>query len=431
VKNNLEEKNEPKVALVCKRDTGGAGIACARLHLGLLAHGYSSRLLLQTGSEEYGQRAILPDFAQSPRGFSGFTRKVAQKALGHKLKKELSKIAVCRPSGLERLSLPRSGYNLLKAETVKNADIINLHWVGDVLDWPSFFRGIDKPVIWTLHDENPFSGVQHYEEPFLGMDERGFPLPRVQTVQERLWEQRYVQKKLGWLKNFKRLFIVSPSRWLMEKSMASPVFSHFPHFHIPNGVPEDIYRTLNRDQCRDFLGLPRKKFLLLFVAEETSNRRKGLEYLLKAINLLPTKIREDISLVSVGSFANSNAAANRYILGPIRDERLMTLAYNAADAFVIPSLVDNLPNTIIESQMCGTPVVGFPAGGIGEMIQEYSDGVLCENVSVAALVRGIQQVFEEGAKFDREALSNAASEKYATFKQAQAYMHLYHNIYNS
>lgn len=431
MKNNPEEKNGPRVALVCKRDTGGAGIACARLHDGLLAKRYSSRLLLHTGAGEDAQRAFLPDYAQ-PRGWiSGFARKVARKALGYRLKKELSQLMACRPPELERLSLPFSGYNLLKSDTIKNADVINLHWVGDVLDWPSFFHGIDKPVIWTLHDENPFSGVQHYEETFLGMDEQGFPMPRVQSAQERLWEQRYVQLKLGWLKNFNRLFVVSPSRWLMEKSMASPVFGRFPHYHIPNGVPQEIYRILDRDQCRDFLGLPKNKFLLLFVAEETTNRRKGLEFLLKAINLLPTKIREDIGLVSIGSFANRNQAANRYVLGPIRDERLMALAYNAADAFVIPSLVDNLPNTIIESQMCGTPVVGFPAGGIREMLQYNADGVLCENISVPALVKGIQSVLAEGTKFDRKAISAAASEKYSTIKQAQAYIDLYDRIYNS
>ena len=52
----------------------------------------------------------------------------------------------------------------------------------------------------------------------------------------------------------------------------------------------------------------------------------------------------------------------------------MVAAYSCADLFVIPSLEDNLPNTIMESMACGTPCVGFEIGGIPEMIDHRVNG---------------------------------------------------------
>ena len=46
-------------------------------------------------------------------------------------------------------------------------------------------------------------------------------------------------------------------------------------------------------------------------------------------------------------------------LGYISDQDSMISVYACADMFVIPSLEDNLPNTIMESMACGTPCVGF------------------------------------------------------------------------
>ena len=48
--------------------------------------------------------------------------------------------------------------------------------------------------------------------------------------------------------------------------------------------------------------------------------------------------------------------------------------YNAADLFVLPSLEDNLPNTIMEAMACGVPCVGFKSGGIPEMIDHRKNG---------------------------------------------------------
>jgi glycosyltransferase involved in cell wall biosynthesis len=76
-------------------------------------------------------------------------------------------------------------------------------------------------------------------------------------------------------------------------------------------------------------------------------------------------------------------------LGMLKEESKIVQAYNAADLFILPSLEDNLPNTIMESLSCGTPVVAFSTGGIPEMIDHKVNGYLAEYKNAEDLANGI------------------------------------------
>ena len=61
-------------------------------------------------------------------------------------------------------------------------------------------------------------------------------------------------------------------------------------------------------------------------------------------------------------------------LGYVSDDKHIVDIYNSADVFVLPSLSENLPNTIMEAMACGVPSVGFRVGGIPEMIDHKKNG---------------------------------------------------------
>ena len=63
-------------------------------------------------------------------------------------------------------------------------------------------------------------------------------------------------------------------------------------------------------------------------------------------------------------------------LGYIKEEVVLSKLYQEADIFMIPSRVDNLPFTAMESLSCGTPVVGFAIGGIPEIVDHLVNGFL-------------------------------------------------------
>ena len=67
---------------------------------------------------------------------------------------------------------------------------------------------------------------------------------------------------------------------------------------------------------------------------------------------------------------------NARFFGKINDEEKLALLYSAADLFILPSKEDNLPNVMLESIACGTPVIGFDIGGLSDVIKNYKTGYL-------------------------------------------------------
>jgi glycosyltransferase involved in cell wall biosynthesis len=173
--------------------------------------------------------------------------------------------------------------------------------------------------------------------------------------------------------------------------------------------------------------LPKDKKVVLFVAESiNNNNRKGFVYLRRVFEELSDS---DVVLCAVGSKKASIKSLNNLIeLGPIHDEKMMSLAYSAADVFVIPSLMDNLPNTVIESLMCGTPVIGFPVGGIVEMVQNEINGYIALDISVKSLKDVLWKFLNDEVIFNSTEIRSKTIEKYDLMVQANQYINLYNNL---
>ena len=163
--------------------------------------------------------------------------------------------------------------------------------------------------------------------------------------------------------------------------------------------------------------------------------RKGFNYLKEACEYLSRreKISKDELLIVVFGGNSEEIAALLpypvYHVGYIRDAEKMIDLYNAVDLFVIPSMEDNLPNTIMEAMACGTPCVGFDVGGIPEMIDHRQNGYVAEYKNADDLANGIRWILEEA---DPEILSTNARKKveqsYSEEIVAKQHMALYHSL---
>jgi glycosyltransferase involved in cell wall biosynthesis len=335
-----------------------------------------------------------------------------------------------RIEGLEMISLPLSPFDLTKHRDYASADIIHLHWVSELLDWPTFFAKNRKPVVWTLHDKNPFSGIEHYDNSFLCIDKNGDPKIREKSNHEIELSEKWLNLKREVLKKRKcEIYIVSPSAWLLNESLKSELFSGFSHSLIPNGLDETKFINHSKAESRRFFNIPEDQLILLFVADYITNKRKGIDYLLKAIESVKNKAK--LMVYSIGNSNENNDKGGLFALGRIEDEDTMAKAYSAADVFVIPSLEDNLPNTMLESLMCGTPVIGFPVGGIAETIEDGVNGYLCDDISVNALEKTIKKYIENKNLFNPEQIALDARKKFSGDIQARAYIELYKQILNN
>lgn len=422
-----------KVILINTYDTGGAANSCKRLHLGLLSIGIKSNVLLRFKQNNWIKSS---NFIQPAKTISFFEK------INNKLKRILKELKLYsnkdisqdkelvflknRNRSLEMFSFPNSHLDITQCEIYEEADIVNLHWVANFLDYQNFFKINNKPVVWTLHDMNPFSGGEHYEEKYLGIDDVGFPIKRQISEEEKRIAIENIEKKKQAISRVNNLTIVAPCQWLAEEARKSEVFINNKVIYIPYGLDSEIFSPRDKFFSRELLNIPKDKKVILFVADSINNNRKGFVFLRRAMELLKDS---NLILCAVGNENNElDAIENVIKLGSIRDERLMSIVYSAADVFVIPSLMDNLPNTVLESLMCGTPVIGFPVGGILDMIQHKKNGLIVKEISVQSLFETLKEFLEFENVFDSNEIRKNAVEKYDLKIQAYEYKKLFNSI---
>ena len=393
--------------------SGGAAIACKRLHLSLLSEGYDSKLL------------VLNNTNKTPETYSFIALNSIWDKLIHKLKLRYFNYRYYRPykynlSGHYLHTPTPSVFDITQHELYEWADIINLHWVSGFLDFPSFFtKNSSKPIVWTLHDMNPFTGGCHHAEACEGFKFECKKCPQLASNFDSYNHQNWQLKSIV---SLNQLTIVTPSFWLTNVSKSSSLFKNRNHVVIPNPIDSFTFRLYNKEFCKSIFNIPIATKTLLFVSQNIKTPLKGLKYLFEIVN----KFDDNILILVVGETRfDVNNERIKY-LGTIQDERLMALAYNASDLFILPSLAENLPNVIVESLSCGTPVVAFDVGGIPDLIDNTINGFLVEKGNTNELLSALKKALS--ITWDRNKISEMTHAKYNFKKQAKEYASLFEKL---
>jgi glycosyltransferase involved in cell wall biosynthesis len=273
-------------------------------------------------------------------------------------------------------SLPVSDYDLSKHPLVMEADLIHLHWTAGFLDWPSFFGKVIKPVVWTIHDENLYFGGFHYRKDQIANI----------SVYKKL-EKKLIEIKQKSIDHCKNLSIVSLSRMMLKLSLSEEIVKNRKHYLISNSVDHNIFRKFDKKLSRNVFGLPPDKIILIFISYYLNDKRKGFTELLMALNELDIS---NIALFAIGiGKAEIDNKIEIYYPGAINDTRLLSLAYSAADIYVMPSFHEAFAQTPLEALACGLPVVAFPCSGTEELINE-KNGVRATEFTVVSLKNSIK-----------------------------------------
>lgn len=416
-----------KVLHICTMDTPGAGGAVIRLHLELESLGIQSKVLVLHKSSSISNNIV--QFKQNNNIF----RQICNRLISLELKAYRNS----RPQGLGAFSVDRTAYTVGTHPLVKEADIINLHWIANMIDYEEFFRNTQgKPIVWTLHDRNPITGGCHlpgdcrrYETgcgacPNLGSHKLNDLSHKIFRRKEKIYQKHTIH-------------LVVPSKTFFECVKRSVLFKHCHITIIPHGVPLDIFSIRDKQFARNLLSLPGDTTFILCGAFYLP-KSKGFDYLREALNLLSQQHKlTKIGLIVFGAYSpivdyiSKETGFSTSYLGYINNELILSCIYSAADVLVIPSSEEAFGLTCLESVACGTPVIAFNnVGGFPEMIKSAETGFLVTQKDTAELTEKIIWMINH-PKERKQMGENArrlVEQEYTLEVQAKRYLELYKSI---
>jgi len=379
-----------KIALISTFDqTGGAAIACHRLMTALTTQGAEPTMLVQRKSSDQSNIISMNQGIFQNRGFLNF-------ALERALFLPYEKSKALR----FKFSPGNVGQSIAHHKIIQEADVIHIHWFNQAfisLEHLKQLGALGKPLIWTLHDMWAFTGGCHYNDGCIQYQSNcgHCPLlskPSSKDLSYRLWQKRS--------KLYQQLDIqfVTCSNWLKSEALKSDLIQEESIQAVPNPIDTDQFRPLIKNQLREEYNLKQDTFYILFLAMKISDPRKGFHLLKRAIETFSQRFsnQRNVEIIVVGE-ANPEEVSlpfKTHFLGRINEASKIVEAYNLADVFILPSLQDNLPNTVMEALSCGVPVVAFQSGGVPDMVNHLENGYLADAEDTNDLCEGMLQIYE-------------------------------------
>jgi glycosyltransferase involved in cell wall biosynthesis len=304
-----------------------------------------------------------------------------------------------------------------------NIDALYLHWITNTLsigDISNIACLLNKPIVWNLMDMEPFTGGCHYS----------FDCDNY--VKEcsccHLFNRDIGLSHTNWIKKYNSLSplpitFISPTTWLTKRIKKSSLFSGHRIYEIPLPIDKGIYYPENKYLIRDMLGLPTDKKIIFFGAYQLSDKRKGMNYLFDALNILSENktymldiSKNDIFLIYAG---NSKLDISSYLPFNYKsynyqyNENELAKLYKASDVFLCPSIEDAGPMMIAESMMCGTPVVSFSTGMAPDIITSNDAGYLAKYKDSSDFAFGIYSILKNSDnKHIRESTFKIANQRH-------------------
>jgi glycosyltransferase involved in cell wall biosynthesis len=405
---------------------GGAGRACLRLSKALAHEGVDSEVWVYY---KFGKNPLINSFSKGKisKGLAAFgilMERFASSSITKKLKIPFS--------------WPVWGQDISKHHALISADVIHLHWINHAFLRPAELKrlsALNKPIIWTFHDSNAFTGGCHvrYDCDHFENECGNCPLLKDSRENDRshkIWlakKQAYQQLQFN---------IITPSKWLGNSVRRSKLLANANVNVIPNTLETAVFKPFNKASAKKQLGLSEEKFIMLSGFMPSRNDlHKGTPYLIEALEILIDQKLIDKDKLELIVFGNRDAKnvpdfpIKTTFLGTISNDEKLSVCYSAADVFLTPSLEDNLPNTVMESLSCGTPVVAFTTGGIPDMVRHKENGYLAEYKSSKDFAAGIAWLYNYPARESLNKIArNTVEESFSEKVIAQKHINLYNQV---
>ncbi len=371
---------------------GGAARSAYRLHRALREAGVESAMLARS-------RLSKEEAIHETRVEPGAERREAHWKLVQRECVDANRTEISNT----KFSVARPGFDPSAHPLVASADVIHLHWVCGFLSAAGVaaLASTGKPMVWTLHDQRPLTGGCHFSAGCAGFISGCEQCPQLRFTPHGLTSASVADMRDAVPA---RLVVVAPSRWLANCARESLVMAGRRTAVIPYGIDTAVFRPHEQAAARRELGLRDDAICIVFGADNSGERRKGLDVMADAVTAAMADAEFDRAVgdgrVQLLVFGDCPAKSLSRLHAPVRalgrinsDVRLAKM-FSACDLLLLPSLEDNLPNVLLEAMCCGVAPIAHEVGGIPDAVADGVNGSLVRAGDVqgfaAALVAAVR-----------------------------------------
>lgn len=196
---------------------------------------------------------------------------------------------------------------------------------------------------------------------------------------------------------------------------------------MPVGIETNRFKQLNEKKCKRIIGIKKEDKLILSISRLVAE--KDLALALRAYKLYQNTgtcffiVGDGPQKKQLINLAKELKLNHCKFLGNVPNESL-PLLFNSAEIFVMSSIYEGLPTTILEALSCGVPVVSTDAGGIKEVITNGKNGYVINSRDVSEFYESMKKV----SKSKMRSYCTKSVKKFEIQNVAKYYMKIYRSL---
>ncbi len=241
----------------------------------------------------------------------------------------------------------------------------------------------------------------------------------------------YTKKNNSWSKRWKLKSLLSNHIAYDNPEMKNRFFNSFLFRNkttfIPHGVDTEVFSPLKKDT--------HETFNIGCIGNIGEN--KNQLFILKALSMLPEQItlhlygnENESYRTLLNNFIEANGLKDRVYFHGFVENKNIPQVLNKLDLFVLPSINEGMPVSLLEAMACGVPVLSSDSGGGAKYILESGGGYIFNGSDFNTLIKNIARLFNDPKEMEmlsKAALKNVAN-NFSLQKEIANYEELYSNF---
>jgi glycosyltransferase involved in cell wall biosynthesis len=189
---------------------------------------------------------------------------------------------------------------------------------------------------------------------------------------------------------------------------------HQPYEIVPNSVDTKLFKLASHIESTN------EMFTFLHVSN-FHPRAKNVSGIIKAASILKSRgekfhliIAGDGDFSSIQKELSHRDLRNNYVtlIGPLSEPEVASLMAQS-DCFLLFSNYENLPCVLIEAQACGLPIIATDVGGVKEIVEDESYGILIPPNDISNLVSAMRRLIQNHGNYDPQHIRSHALKKFS------------------